>query len=46
MSIVEITLEFDEKPTKQDVYAYLLECIEDDSLRYDLDGELDSQENA
>ena len=40
---VEITLEFDERPSKEDVYAYLMELIQDDSLRYDIDGELDSQ---
>ena len=40
---VEITLEFDERPDKADVYNYLLELIDDRSLRYDVEGELDSQ---
>ena len=44
---VEITLEFDQgtKPTKDDVYKYLQIAMQRDSLRYDLDGELDSQLN-
>jgi len=40
---VEITLEFDEKPTKADVYEYLKEAMYNNDLRYDIEGELDSQ---
>ena len=41
---VEITLEFDERPTKADVYSLLESLMNEDSLRYDIDGELDSQD--
>lgn len=42
-STVEITLEFDERPNKKAIYTLLISLIEEDVLRYDIDGELDSQ---
>jgi hypothetical protein len=35
MSKVTITLEFDGKPSKEQVYSYIQELIADDSLNYD-----------
>ena len=44
MMNVEITLEFDARPTKADVYEYLTSLMAEDCLRYDIEGELDSQD--
>ena len=44
LHIVEITLEFESRPDKADVYNLLTELMASDCLRYDTDGELDSQE--
>ena len=41
---VEITLEFESRPDKADVYNLLAALMEQNCLRYDIDGELDSQE--
>jgi len=46
MVTVEITLEFDERPDKADVHNTLLALLEADCLRYDIEGELDSQERS
>jgi hypothetical protein len=35
-SVVTITLEFDHKPTQQDIYDYLKELMEDESLDYEV----------
>jgi len=40
---VEITLEFEQRPAKADVYNLLNDLMANDCLRYDTDGELDSQ---
>ena len=34
MAKVTITLEFDSKPTKEDIYTYLLNLMEDNALDY------------